>query len=191
MKKLMTLILISALALVLTQCSASVKSERRTQNNLVGVWIGVTGGEKYVFGVNIKHFNPRFLILHTFFNASSGYYFGGKGGVNGMSFNTSFNLSTDEIYFHTKPFWLDGTAGGGTSPPFQFYVGPNLGANLIMSKNGKAFFKLNPTFGATGGMSIAEIFVIDGIAQGNIFKTSQYSGEGLVIGRFLFNLYPF
>jgi len=150
----MTLILISAMALVLTQCTA--KPAKRMRTNAVGAWIGLSSiegkdnkngnnGERdtsevaLAAGLNIKHLNPKF-ICNSFFNVNSGIYYFGKG--YDIRADASFNLLTDDLFYN---FWLDGAVSGG---PFQFYAGPALGVNL-MSRNGKPL--RHPTLGISAG----------------------------------------
>ena len=152
----MTLILISAMALVLTQCTA--KPAKRTHENTVGFWIGFGAAETgdtaeaagLIAGVNIKRFPKDFY--NASFNANSGILIGAarkKTLAFGIVADAGFNLLSDDLY--RKEFWLDGTFGPGTQA-FQFYGGPSLGVHLIMSKKGELWF--NPTIGALAGMSM-------------------------------------
>ena len=205
MKQFIILILISAMALVFTQCS--VKPSKRTHNNAVGIWVGTSdlpdrNDEDYkiqswAVGVNIKHLNPK-VLCNSFFNANSGIHFGKSYGI---SVDASAGLSTDELY--RKEFWLDGTVPAGTQA-FQFYAGPSLGANLLMSKKGKLRF--NPTIGASGGMSMLfdpyrkypeSDLSFEGVLHANIkdLILKPIRGEkvepGYGMGRVLYDLYLF
>jgi len=191
--KFMTLILISTLALVLTQCTA--KPAKRTHNNTVGIWLGQSGGlwedgvDYQAIGVSIKHLNPKF-ISNSFFNANLGGHFNTKEETDVTSVEVGFNLLTDDLYM--KSFWLDGTAGGGDDgAAVQYYIGPSLCANWV-SKNGKPS-KFNPTLGFSGGLLMLW-------PKGSISKTYPESDfslnvgiqmKGLIMARFMHNLYLF
>jgi hypothetical protein len=188
MRQFTILILISALSLVFTQCT--VKPAKRTHENAIGIWVGIggaghgkVGAGGYVVGVDIKRFPKNFY--NASFNANSGIIFGYGYGI---VVDAGFNLLTGDLY--RKGFWLDGAVAPGTQA-FQFYGGPSLGANLLMSKNGKLGF--NPTIGASGGMLM--LFPPSRTSFGK-YPESDLSFEGTlhtnyVIARILHNLYLF
>jgi len=194
MKQFIILILISAMALVFTQCS--VKPSKRTHNNAVGIWVGTSdlpdrNDEDYkiqswAVGVNIKHLNPK-VLCNSFFNANSGIHFGKSYGI---SVDASFNLLTDDLFMKMD---------GDQSSPVQFYAGPGLGASLI-NKNGK-HLSLDPKLGFAGGMSILfppsgkyheSDFSMEGMMMDKIFQTSKKhkaNPDGIV--RIMYNSYLF
>jgi len=153
MKQFTILILISAMALVFTQCTA--KPAKRTHENAIGFWVGMggvgvgdtigTGG--VILGVNIKRFPKDFY--NASFNANSGILINTRTKTYGIVADAGFNLLSDDLY--RKEFWLDGKFPAGTQA-FQFYGGPSLGTHLLISKKGKLEF--NPTIGASAGMSM-------------------------------------
>jgi len=153
----MTLILISALALVFTQCSA--KPSKRTHSNAIGIWVGTADVpnesedaykmQSWAVGVNLKHLIRKDPIWNVFrpttnssFNVNSGFHFGKNYGI---SVDASYHVLTDDL-----KITLDG--GGSGSSSFQFYAGPSLGASAI-SKSSKPF-RLNPKLGFSGGMLV-------------------------------------
>jgi len=208
MKKFMTLILISALALVLTQCT--VIPTERAHDNAFSIWAGVTGpidsddGKKekktkmtYVVGTGIKHYNPKFILINSFFNANTGIHFGRDYGI---SLDGGLNFATDDLVNS-----LDG--GGNGSAAVQLYAGPSIGAALI-SKNGKSL-RFNPTLGISGGLSMRSHepgeppegdFSMEGVMHINmkdlfkITKADKNSSDkeaepGLLIARLMLNIY--
>ena len=199
MRQFTILILISAMALVFSQCTTKPPA-KKTHEHAIGIWFGIGGAESgtvgaggYVVGINIKQ-----VVPHVFWNANSGIFFGDGYGI---SVDASAGLSTDELY--RKEFWLDGTVPAGTQA-FQFYAGPSLGANLLMSKKGKLRF--NPTIGASGGMSMLfdpyrkypeSDLSFEGVLHANIkdLILKPIRGEkvepGYGMGRVLYDLYLF
>jgi hypothetical protein len=130
-RKFIKLILISTLALVFTQCS--VKPSKRTYSNAIGIWVGtadtdflddkVDKPQYWAVGINLKHLNPKksgwdFFRpgTNTSLNVNSGIHFGKS---YGMSVDASYHILTDDLEMM------------GGSAPFQFYIGPSLGADLI------------------------------------------------------------
>jgi hypothetical protein len=190
-RKFITLILISALALVFTQCS--VKPSKRTHGNAIGIWVGTTDVEdvdkleNWAVGINLKHLNPKksgwdFFRpgTNTSLNVNSGIHFGKS---YGMSVDASYHILTDDLEMM------------GGSAPFQFYIGPSLGADLI-SKNGKPF-RFNPKFGASGGGLVLfsaygkypeSDLSLDGMID---MKNKIFKNDLDFISRIMYNLYLF
>ena len=202
MKNFTALILTSALALVFTQCT--VKPSKRTHSNAIGIWVGTTdvsdsgAPENWALGVNLKHL-PKHSVWDVFrprtnasLNVNSGIHFGKS---YGMSIEASYNVLTDDLEMM------------GGSAPFQFYIGPGIGASLINknTKSSKSNQKFEPKLGISyGGLVLFSPYrkypesdlSLDGMVGMNmknmIYKNKKSNEiQPDFIGRIIYNLYLF